>query len=183
VLAGVIATKKKQPKGVWPSIEHEFTRQGSRIKVVRKMLEYGIRVSKEGKLFIGGLEVDYSSLARDAGADRRVVKQTAAQIRADPFLFSIFSELTPVGASLLHVVSSIGCSAIIIEADPRAAGVISRVTGILAKHGIVVRQALADDPDMVKEANLTLVVEGPVGGSVIGELEGLEMVRGVTVRK
>jgi predicted regulator of amino acid metabolism with ACT domain len=170
-------------RGVWPSIEREFSRQGARLKVVRKMLEYGIRVSKEGRLFVGGLEVDYSALSRDAGADRRVVKQTAEQITTDPFLFSIFSGLTPVGASLLNVVSSIGCSAIVIEADPRAAGVISNVTGVLAKHGIVVRQALADDPDMVTDASLTLIVEGAVGGSVIGELEGLEMVRGVTVRK
>ncbi|HYR04325.1 MAG TPA: hypothetical protein VEO75_02970 [Nitrososphaerales archaeon] len=151
--------------------------------VVRKMLEYGIRVSDEGKLFIGGLEVDYSALARDAGTDRRVVKQTAAKIRTHPFLFSIFSGVAPIGASLLHVVSSIGCSAIIIEADPRAAGVISRVTGVLAKHGIIVRQALADDPDMVRDANLTLIVDGAVGGSVIGDLEDLEMVRGITVRK
>jgi len=169
--------------GLWPSIEGEFARQGSRLMVVRKMLAYGIRVSEEGRLFVGGLEVDYSALARDAGTDRRVVKQTAAKIRKDPFLFSIFSGVTPVGASLLHVVSAIGCSAIIVEADPRAAGVISRVTGVLAKHGIVVRQALADDPDVVRDANLTLIVEGGVGGDVIGELEGLEMVRGITVRK
>ena len=170
-------------KGLWPSIERDFARQGSRLAVVRKMLEYGIRVSGDCKLFVGGLEVDYSALARDAGTDRRVVKQTAAKIRVDPFLYSIFSGVTPVGASLLHVVSSIGCSAIIIEADPRAAGVISKVTGVLAKHGIVVRQALADDPDMVREANLTLIVEGAVDGGVIGELERLEMVRGITVRK
>lgn len=147
------------------------------------MLEYGIRVTKEGKLFVGGLEVDYAALARDAGTDRRVVRQTAEKISADPFLFSIFSGVTPAGASLLRVVSSIGCSAIIIEADPRAAGVISRVTEVLAKHGTVVRQALADDPDMVKDAHLTLVVEGEVGGAVISELERLEMVRGITVRK
>jgi uncharacterized protein len=172
-----------QLKGLWPSIEREFARQGSRLLVVRKMLEYGIRVSNDGKLFVGGLEVDYSALARDAGTDRRVVKQTAAKIRTHPFLYSIFGGLTPAGASLLGVVSSIGCSAIIIEADPRAAGVISRVTGVLAKHGIIVRQALADDPDMVRDANLTLIVEGAVGGGVIGELEALEMVRGITVRK
>jgi uncharacterized protein len=175
--------RRNQMKGLWPSIERQFARQNSRLMVVRKMLEYGIRVSKEGKLFVGGLEVDYSALARDVGTDRRVVKQTAAKIRADPFLFSIFSGVAPVGASLLHVISSIGCSAIIIEADPRAAGVMSRVTGVLAKHGVLVRQALADDPDMVRDANLTLIVEGAVGGNVIAELEGLEMVRGITVRK
>jgi predicted regulator of amino acid metabolism with ACT domain len=175
--------KRSHLRGLWPSIEREFARQGSRLLVVRKMLEYGIRVSQDGKIFVGGLEVDYSALARDVGTDRRVVKQTAAKIRDDPFLFSIFSGVMPVGASLLDLVSSIGYSAIIIEADPRAAGVISKVTGILAKHGIVVRQALADDPDMVHEARLTLIVEGSVGGTVIGELEGLEMVRGITVRK
>lgn len=164
-------------------MESQFARQGSKLKVVRKMLEYGIRVTGEGRLFVGGMEVDYSSLARDAGTDRRVVKQTAKKITSNPFLFSVFSGLIPVGASLLRVASTIGCSAIIIEADPRAAGVISRVTGVLAEHGVVVRQALADDPDMVKDANLTLIVEGPVDAAVIGELERLEMVRGITVRK
>ena len=147
------------------------------------MLEYGMRVTADGKLFVGGLEVDYSALARDVGTDRRVVKQTAAKIRGNPFLFSIFSGVAPAGTSLLHVVSSVGCSAIIIEADPRAAGVISGVTGVLARHGMIVRQALADDPDMVKDANLTLIVEGAVGGGVISELEALETVRGITVRK
>ncbi len=174
---------KNKLKGLWPSIEREFARQGSRLMVVRKMLEYGIRVADDARLFVGGMEVDYSALARDAGTDRRVVKQTAAKIRAHSFLFSIFSGIAPVGASLLHVVSSIGCSAIIIEADPRAAGVVSGVTGVLARHGIIVRQALADDPDMVREAHLTLIVEGAVGGSVISEIEDLDMVKGITVRK
>ena len=176
-------SKRGKLRGLWPSIEREFAGKASRVLIVRKMLEYGIRVAEDGRLFVGGLEVDYTALARDAGTDRRVVKQTSAQIRANPFLYSIFSRLTPVGASLLQIVSSVGYSAIIIEADPRAAGVISAVTGILAEHGVVVRQALADDPDMVKEAHLTLVVEGAVGGEVIAELEGLETVRSVTVRK
>lgn len=169
--------------GLWPSVEKAFGRQTSKLKVVRKMLEYGVRVTPEGDLFVGGMEIDYTALARDAGTDRRVAKQTAARISKDPFLFSIFSRLTPVGSSLLQVVSSIGCCAIIIEADPRAAGVISSVTGVLSRHGVVVRQALADDPDMVERAHLTLVVEGPVDGSVMAELERLDSVRGVTVRK
>jgi len=147
------------------------------------MIEYGIRVSDDAKLFVGGLEVDYSALARDAGTDRRVVKQTAAKIRTHPFLFAVFSGIRPAGSSLLHVVSSIGCSAIIIEADPRAAGVISEVAGVLARHGIIVRQALADDPDMVRNASLTLIVDGELGGGVISDLEHLKLVRGITVRK
>ena len=47
----------------------------------------------------------------------------------------------------------------------------------------VVRQALADDPDMIPSAKLTLVVEGQVPGEVLAELNSLKMVRSVTVMK
>jgi len=168
---------------VWSRVSDQFTHQKVRLQVARKMLEYGIRVSEDCRLFVGGLEVDYSSLARDVGADRRVVKQTARQIRGDEFLFSIFSKITPTGASLVPVISKLGYSAIVIEADPRAAGVMSAAAAALAKHSIVVRQALADDPDMNPEARLTLVVEGHVPGSVIDELDSIDTVRSVTVMK
>lgn len=168
---------------MWPTIAAEFANQSARLRVVRKMFEYGIRVSRDGELFIGGLEIDYSALARDVGADRRVVKQTAMKIAQDRFLFSIFSVVSPVGTSLLNLVSAIGYSAIIIEADPRAPGVLSEVAALLAAHDVVVRQALADDPDMVQDARLTLIVEGRLEGELIEGLEALETVRGVTVRK
>jgi uncharacterized protein len=166
---------------VWSRVSEQFAGQKVRLEVARKMLEYGIRVSKDGRLFVGGLEVDYSALARDVGADRRVVKQTARQIRDDEFLYSVFGKIMPVGASLVPVVSRLGYSAIVIQADPRAAGVISAATAALAKHGIVVRQALAEDPDMNPDAKLTLVVEGMVPGSVIDELNSIETIRSVTV--
>lgn len=169
--------------GAWTSVERQFSSQKVRLAVARKMLEYGIRVSEDSRLFVGGMEVDYSALARDVGADRRVVKQTAEQIRGDKFLYPIFSRISPFGASLLPVVSLIGYSAIVIDADPRAPGIISATTAVLARHNVVVRQALAGDPDIFPEAKLTLIVEGLVPGSVIGELEGLDMVKSVTVMK
>jgi len=168
---------------LWSRISEQFRGQKVRLGVARRMLEYGIRVSEDCGLFIGGLEVDYSALARDVGADRRVVKQTAQQIRKDQFLYSIFSKITPVGASLVPVVAKLGYSAIVIEADPRASGILAEAARALAKHGIVVRQALADDPDMIPSAKLTLVVEGKVPGEVLGDLNSLAMVRSVTVIK
>jgi hypothetical protein len=116
------------------------------------------------------------------GADRRVVRQTAEQIRGDEFLYSVFSKITPVGSSLVPVVARLGYSAIVIEADPRVAGILSAAAGALSKHKIVVRQALADDPDMIPSAKLTLVVEGKVPGEVLAELNSLKAVRSVTVR-
>ncbi len=136
-----------------------------RLEVARRMLEYGIRVSEDCRLFIGGLEVDYSALARDVGADRRVVKQTAEQIRGDDFLYSIFSKITPFGASLLPVVSQARLLGDRDRGGPSGQpGIISAATAALAKHKIVVRQALADDPDMFPDAKLTLIVEGQVPG-------------------
>ncbi len=168
---------------MWSKVREQFEGQKVRLDVARKMLEYGIRVSDDCGLFIGGLEVDYSALARDVGADRRVVKQTAVQIRGDGFLYSVFSKITPVGASLVPVVARLGYSAIVIEADPKAAGILSDAAGVLSRHGIVVRQALADDPDMIPSAKLTLVVEGQVPGTVLAELNSLAAVRSVTVMK
>ena len=168
---------------MWSSVKAQFSNQKVRLEVARKMLEYGIRVSDDCRLFVGGMEVDYSALARDVGADRRVVKQTAEQIRGDAFLYSIFSKITPFGASLQPVVSRVGYSAIVIDADPRAAGVISAATGVLARHRIIVRQALAADPDMFPDAKLTLIVEGQLPGAVIAELNSLETVKSVTVMK
>ena len=168
---------------MWASVKKQFRGQKVRLEVARKMLEYGIRVTEDATLFVGGMEVDYSALARDVGADRRVVKQTAEQIRKDPFLYSIFSRITPFGASLLPVVAMVGYSAIVIDADPRAAGVIAATTGILARHRVIVRQALAADPDMFPEAKLTLIVQGQVPGSVIAELNALPMLKSVTVMK
>jgi predicted regulator of amino acid metabolism with ACT domain len=168
---------------LWSRVSEQFDGQKVRLGVARRMLEYGIRVSDDCRLFIGGLEVDYSALARDVGADRRVVKQTAEQIRGDDFLYSIFSKITPFGASLLPVVSRVGYSAIVIEADPRAAGIISAAAGVLAKHKIVIRQALAADPDVFPDAKLTLIVQGQVPGNVIAELNAFKMVKSVTVMK
>lgn len=168
---------------LWSRVVERFSGQKVKLQVVRRMLEYGIRVSKDCRLYVGGMEVDYSALARDVGADRRVVKETARCIRDDEFLYSVFSEVTPVGASLVPVISRLGYSALVIEADPRAAGVIAAATAALARHDVVVRQALAEDPDMNPGARLTLVVEGSVPGSVMDELNAVKTVRSVTVMK
>lgn len=117
------------------------------------------------------------------GVDRRVVKQTVEQIKANEYLYGIFAKIRPFGASLVPVVSKVGYSAIVIEADPKASGVMAAVAAILAKHRLVIRQALADDPDMVPEAKMTLVVEGQLSGSAMQELNELKMVRSVQILK
>ncbi len=146
------------------------------------MIECGMRVS-DYKLYVGDVEVDYTAVARAVGVDRRVVKQTVEQIQDNRYLFSIFSKTTPLGASLLNVVSQLGYSAIVIEADPRSPGVMAAVAEILSRHGMVVRQALAEDPDLIPDAKMTLVVEGQLTGRAVEELNALKVVKSLKILK
>jgi predicted regulator of amino acid metabolism with ACT domain len=168
---------------VWPDVKKQFSRQIVRSDIVRKMIECGMRVTPDLKIYVGDVEVDYAAVARAVDVDRRVVKQTVEQIKKNDFLYSIFSRIAPLGSSLVNAVSTLGYKAITIEADPRSPGVMSAVAGILAKHGLVVRQALADDPDMVQDAKMTMVVEGDLTGEVMEELNRLENVRSIKILK
>lgn len=168
---------------MWPRIKQEFSRQTVRPDVVRVMIECGMRVSNDEKLWVGGVELDYSAVARAADVDRRVVKQTVEQIRGNRYLYSIFSKTRPLGTSLLDLVEVLGYSAIVIEANPKSPGVMAGVAEILSRHGMVVRQAVAEDPDMVQDAKMTLVVAGQLTGQAMEELNGLKNVRSIKILK
>lgn len=168
---------------MWPSVRKQFQRQVVRPDIVKKMIECGFRVGEDDKIYVADVEVDYSAVARAVDVDRRVVKQTVRQIRGNPYLNSIFSKTMPMGASLLNVVSQLGYSAVVVEADPRSAGVMAAVAEILSRHGTVVRQAIADDPEMVPDAKMTLVVEGQLPGVAIEELNALKMVKSLKILK
>ena len=168
---------------MWPRIRAEFERQFVRPAVVKMLIECGMRVSDDVKIYVGDVEVDYLAVARAAGVDRRVVKQTAEQIRKSPYLYSIFSRTRPLGTSLVDLVSLLGYTAVVIEADPKSPGVMSGVAEILSRHGMVVRQAVAEDPEMVQDAKMTLVVAGQLTGQAMEELNGLETVRSIKILK
>ncbi len=168
---------------VWPSIKKQFSRQIVRTDIVKKMIECGMRVSDDLEIYVDDVEVDYSALARAVGVDRRVVKQTVEQICGNRFLYSIFSKTLPLGASLVNVVAQLGYTAIVVEADPKSPGIMASVAAILSRHGMVVRQALADDPDMVPDAKMTLVLEGQLTGKAMEELNTLKTVKSIKILK
>ncbi len=168
---------------MWPSIRKQFERQVVRPDIVRKMIECGMRVSDDEKIFVDDVEVDYSAVARAVDVDRRVVKQTVQQIRRNRYLYSLFSKTKPLGTSLVNLVSHLGYTALVIEADPKSPGVMAGVAEILSRHGMVVRQAVAEDPEMVQDAKMTLVVEGQLTGQAMEELHGLDVVRSIKILK
>lgn len=168
---------------MWPNIRKQFERQVVRPDIVRKMIECGMRVSDDEKIYVDDVEVDYTAVANAVDVDRRVVKQTVQQIRRNRYLYSLFSMTRPLGTSLVSLVSQLGYTAIIIEADPKSPGVMARVAEILSRHGMVVRQAVAEDPEMVPDAKMTLVVEGQLTGPAMEELNGLDVVRSIKILK
>ena len=168
---------------MWPSVRKQFDRQVVRPEIVRKMIACGMRVSDDEKIYVDDVEVDYTAVARAVDVDRRVVKQTAQQIRRNRFLYSLFSKTRPLGTSLVDLVTQLGYTAIIIEADAKSPGVMAGAAEILSRHGMVVRQAVAEDPEMVPDARLTLVVEGQLTGQAMEELNGLKVVRSIKILK
>ena len=168
---------------MWPNVRRQFDRQVVRPEIVRKMIACGMRVSEDEKIYVDDVEVDYTAVAKALDVDRRVVKQTAQQIRRNRYLYSLFSKTRPLGTSLVDLVSQHGYPAIIIEADPKAPGVMAGVAEILSRHGMVVRQAVAEEPEMVPDAKMTLVVEGQLTGQAMEELNGLKTVRSIKILK
>ncbi|MCZ6648459.1 MAG: hypothetical protein O7B30_04370 [Thaumarchaeota archaeon] len=160
-----------------------FTRRRSRMEVVKKMIEFGISVTRGGELKIGNLNIQDTSLAESAGVDRRVVRSTVGQILSDSELGRIFERIRPVGTSLVETAALLGYHVLLISGDAFQAGIISEVSSVLAENGLVIRQALADDPDMITEPRLTFVVSGDMTGNVLSKLQALPSVRGLTLVK
>ena len=149
--------------------------------MVKKMIELGISINTNGKLMINDVKIQDSSLANAVGVDRRVVRETVIQLLEDPVLQNIFCNIKPVGTSLVEIATLLGYSVLLISGNSLEPGVISEVTDALASKGIVIRQALADDPDTVIEPKLTLVIEGKLPDETIAKIQNLQCVRGLTL--
>ncbi|MGQ9719386.1 MAG: amino acid-binding ACT domain protein [Nitrososphaerales archaeon] len=168
---------------MWKKIQNHFKKQKGRLNVVRKMIELGIGMDENGRLFIGDVELDDTAIAKAVGVDRRVVRSATRQILSNHELKEIFTRIRPVGASLVEVAKILGYSVLVIRSDPHRPGVIASVTSVLARYGLVVRQALADDPDLVPEPCLTLVIDGRIQAEAIDEIRSLPLVKSLTMIK
>lgn len=166
---------------MWGKIEGKFRRKKARVELAKKMLELGLRAGEDG-IYVGSAKIGDLSIARAFGIDRRVVKYTVDQIHRDPLLSSIFTKLKPAGPDLSAIADVLGYSVLEIRADPYRYGIVATVSSILAKHGIVIRQILSDDPDLTLDPKLTVVVEGKVPADVLGEISTSGVVKSVTLK-
>lgn len=157
-----------------------FKGQRAKQKVVETMLKFGIRVDSAGKLYVADIELAPAKVGRGLGIDRRVVIDTAKEIARHPELFRIFSVLEP-RSHMAGVAKVLRNTVIVIRADPRQYGIVSKVTAVLAENKVPIRQIIADDPDLFPDPVLTVIVDGRMPTKVIDVLRKLEVANSISI--
>jgi len=166
---------------MYKALEKAFEESPGKRKVAETMLRYGLRVDERGAIFCGEIELSPAKFARALGVDRRVVIETGRMIAEDDELYSIFSQLLPT-AFIGRVADKLGFESIEIRAEPHQKGIVAQVAGVIAEKGIVIRQIVADDPDIYPEPKLTLILERKLDGATINKLRKLEGIKEIVIR-
>ncbi|MBD3260484.1 MAG: amino acid-binding protein [Candidatus Altiarchaeales archaeon] len=157
-----------------------FRGKPSQRKVALFLFRRGIRVASDGGLYANDLSVAYSSVAKINSVDSRVVKSTVKAVLEDDKLRAVFERLR-VGVDLREVAPELGFGVfMVIPEDASGRGIISQVTGALAKEGLGIRQVVADDP-MFEDPQLTVVIEKRIPPKLIDVLLNLSCVKKIVV--
>ncbi len=162
---------------MWLRVSEKFSDFPARLAVARKLVECGLRVSAEGRVLCGDVEVKEVSLAKAAGVDRRAVVATVNAISKDGELSQVFGGILPAGAFLKNVAPLLGFGVIEVEAHAEKSGIVAGATALLAKSKISIRQLHADDPELFENPKMTIITEKRVPGKLVNEFL---KIRGVT---
>ncbi len=165
---------------MYPILESAFVRYPMRKKVAEVLLGYGLRVDKKGIIYCGEIEMSPAKIARALNVDRRVVLETAGMIAEVPELLGIFSGLLPK-AFIGGAAKNLGFEVLVIEAEPHAIGIVSKVTKIIADSKIVIRQVMADDPDDYPNPKFTVVVEQRLPGEALAKLREIKDITKISI--
>jgi len=162
------------------NLEKIFSRKKGQGRVAEFMLRNAIRISEDGGILIGEVEIPHSSIARILGVDRRLIGETVNTILKNEKLKKIFTNLNST-LLLRDVAPELGFGAIeIIPEDAASRGIIASVSRIIADAGISIRQITTDDP-MFQNAEMSVVTEKPLPRELIDEILKLPEVKKVIV--
>lgn len=166
---------------MWSELESYFSHRTAGRRVVECFLRHGFAVHDDGSVWAGPIEMAPAKIGRALGVDRRVVIDTAKQIAEHEKLLEVFSRLQP-RAYVGEAARRLGYDTIVISADAHSSGVVSQVTAVLQKHKIMVRQLVADDPDLFPEPKLSAVVDGKLPSKALDELRKLPCAERITIQ-
>jgi predicted regulator of amino acid metabolism with ACT domain len=166
---------------MWEKIKHKFEKYPARMDVARKIIEYGLRVGDNGKIYCGNIEISDVAIARATNVDRRSIKATVDIILEDEQLSKIFGNITPAGPLVKNVAKDLGFGIVEIEADAENQGIIARATDLIARNNISIRQVHAGDPEFEENPRLTIITEKPIEGALLNEFLEIEGVKRVSI--
>ena len=86
---------------MWEIIHEKFKKYPARIRVAEKMIELGLSVHEDGKIYCGNLKISDKALATAANVDRRAIKSTIKVINEDSELFDLFNKPFHISNALL----------------------------------------------------------------------------------
>lgn len=166
---------------MWEKVNEKFKKYPARLRVAEKMIELGLSLGEDCKVYCGNLKISDKSLATAANVDRRAIKSTIEVIQEDPELNNIFCNITPAGTLLKNIAKNLELGVIEIEVGSENEGILANITSLISKKGISIRQAYAEDTELQRNPILTIITEKPVKGNLINEFLKIKGVTRVSI--
>ena len=166
---------------MWEKVNEKFKKYPARLRVAEKMIELGLSLNEDGKIYCGNLKISDKALATAAEVDRRAIKSTIEVIREDEDLYNLFSNIIPAGSLLKNIAKNLDLGVIEIEVGSESEGILASTTNLISKKGISIRQAYAEDTELQKNPILTIITEEPVKGDLINEFLKIKGVTRVSI--
>lgn len=166
---------------MWKEIEESFEKFPAQKKVALFLLKHGFSVAEDNRIMCGGAEVQHTRIAEILGVDRRAVDAAASKILKHRKLRNIYANLQSI-AFLRDIAPSLGLGVIVVTAeDASKPGTMGAVTSEIARHGIAIRQAIADDPYLTENPQLTVITDGKITGALFEALKKIKGVKKITI--
>lgn len=152
---------------MWKKIAEKLEKFPARLRVARLLVELGLNITTDRRIMCGPIEMSQPKIAEAADVDRRVVQETVDTLISDQELFRIFTNLKPAGPHLGAVAKFLGYGVVEIWAESHRSGTLAAVAALISRENISIRQAIAEDPDLVPEPKLIVVTEREVSGDTL----------------
>ena len=166
---------------MWEKVNEEFKKYPARLRVVEKMIELGLSIGEDGRIYCGNLKISDKSLASASEVDRRAIKSTIEVIQNDEELYNVFKNIIPAGTLLKNIAKNLELGVIEIEVGSENEGILASTTELISKKGISIRQAYAEDTELQNNPILTIITAEPVKGDLINEFLKIKGVTRVSI--
>ena len=166
---------------MWEQINEKFKKYPARLRVIEKMIELGLSLNDDGKIYCGNLKINDKALATAADVDRRAIKSTIEVIQNDEELYKIFTNVLPAGTLLKNIAKSLNLGVVEIKVGSENEGILSATTKVITKQGINIRQAYAEDNALEENPILTIITDEPINSEIINEFLKIKGVNRVSV--